>query len=338
MHKKSKKPAKPPVTQSRATRHLPSAIVEMLRGRGKNRDEGAADTLAGGGYSKVREVLPTGLDVIDRHVLSIGGLPYGRITEISGNEDCGKSSFVNHLLAAAQADGAIATLGDGERKVHQAWVETFKVKSGDVVLLPAHTIESYLDAILSMIHKYPNQKFVHCLDSVATTMPKKAFEKAIEEDDIPGAMAEAWSRGLRHLVKPLSQSLSLMFLVNQLRSKIGVMYGPTENTAGGRAIPYYSTIRLAMSHREVVKAGDLHVGGWKNIRAFKNHLARQQLKADIFLDFGNGWNNDRSILRFAKEVGAVDKKSRSVKEARKNLDWGFREDLEDVVFDEVEKK
>ncbi len=312
-------------------------VVNFLKK--KYEDEGVASTLGIGGLSQVREVLPTGLEVLDRYVIGIGGLPYGRIVEIRGDEDTGKSSLVNQILAAAQRDGAVASLGDSERKVYPEWVEKFGVDREQVLLLPAETIESYLEHLRDTIERFAKrQKFVFCLDSVATLQPLKALEEDLNDKEIPGVMAAAWSRGLRSLAKLISKHDVLLVLVNQLRSKIGVMYGPTETSAGGRAIPYYSTIRLQVNHGKVQKEGDAHVGKWANVRAIKNHVAPQMRTAEIYLDFGKGWDNDRSLMRFAKNQGAVGGKCRSLQEARKNLDWGYVEGAEDVLVDVVGKE
>jgi recombination protein RecA len=300
--------------------------AEMLRAEF---GEESADTLADGGYSKVHAVLPTGLEVLDRWVIGIGGLPYGRIIEISGPEDVGKSSLINALMAAAQRDGAVACLGDAERKVQPEWVDTFGVNRKEIILLPAETVEQFLSQIRMMLRKYgKTKKMVFILDSVATCMPKKALESDLNEAEIPGAMGAAWSRGLRALHKALSSSNSMLVLTNQQRSKIGVLFGPTEDTPGGRAIKHYASLRLGMFHGKSVKDGDRHVAKWANVRVLKNHLGpgANHRKAAILLDFKAGWDDGKSTLYHAREVGCADANTRSVEEARKNLGWSVVED------------
>ena len=207
---KAEKAKAPKVVESFAAR-----AAKMLR---EEFGDESADTLADGGYSKVHSVLPTGIEVLDRWVIGIGGLPYGRIIEISGPEDVGKSSLINQLMGAAQRDGAVACLGDAERKVQPEWVDVFGVDRKEIILLPAETVEQFLSQIRTMLRKYgKTKKLVFILDSVATCMPKKALESDLNEAEIPGAMGAAWSRGLRALHKPLSASSSMLILVNQLR-------------------------------------------------------------------------------------------------------------------------
>jgi recombination protein RecA len=296
-------------------------VVELLRTQFK--DPSAATTLANGGYSQVREVLPTRLEVVDRYVLGVGGLPYGRVVEISGGEGVGKSSFVNHLIACAQADGAVATLGDSERKVAPNWCDIHGVNRKDVVLLPARTIEEYLDEVGVMVEKFPRQKQVHFLDSVATTDPQKAIDEALQDKEVPGAQAAAWSRGLRRYVKPINEHRggALLVLVNQLRSKVGVLYGPTEDTACGRAIKYYCSLRIAMYHGATTKEGDRKTGKWATMVAFKNQVAIQGNKAKIYMDFAKGFSDGETTLAHAREVGCIGEKSNNLAEARANLGW-----------------
>lgn len=211
--KKKKPPAAPKKEKDERT------MAEKIRDhvRKEMGDPTAAETFAGVGLSSVKEVMPTRLGVIDHWVAGIGGLPYGRSVEIAGPEDVGKSSLINHLIWAAQQDGAVASLGDSERKVQPDWVDVFKVDRSQVLLLPARTIEEYLQDLTIIIKKYKRTKMVHFLDSVATTQPQKALDEDLTENEIPGAMAAAWSRGMRALNPVLSESRSILVLVNQLR-------------------------------------------------------------------------------------------------------------------------
>jgi recombination protein RecA len=319
--RKTKLKAEKAVKAPKVVESFAARAAKMLR---EEFGDESADTLADGGYSKVHSVLPTGIEVMDRWVIGIGGLPYGRIIEISGPEDVGKSSLINQLMGAAQRDGAVACLGDAERKVQPEWVDVFGVDRKEIILLPAETVEQFLSQIRTMLRKYgKTKKLVFILDSVATCMPKKALESDLNEAEIPGAMGAAWSRGLRALHKTLSASSSMLILVNQLRSKIGVMYGPTEDTPGGRAIKHYASLRIGMGHGKSVKDGDKHVAKWANVRVLKNHLGpgANHRKATILLDFEVGWNDERSTMYHAKEMGCVTADCRSIEEARKNLGW-----------------
>ncbi len=195
------------------------------------------------------------------------------------------------------------------------------VEKKDLVILTCLTIEQYLSELELLATKFPRTKFAHFLDSVAAATPQKALDEDLEEKEIPGAQAAAWSRGLRRLQRVLSDKGSLLVLVNQMRSKIGVLYGPTEETACGRAIKHYATLRIAMYMGRTVKEGERPIACWRKVVAFKNHVATSRLKADVMLTFDRGFDNDACTLAFAREVGAIGAKSEDLVEARKNLGW-----------------
>lgn len=337
--KSKKKAAEPRAKKPKAEkRTVAEQMADALR-KHLGRDDVAKTLEDDGGYSSVREVMPTRLLPLDHHVIGIGGLPYGRIVEIRGSEDTGKSSLVNHLIWAAQQDGAVASLGDSERKVSPNWVDVFKVKKDEVLLLPVKTIEQWLEEVKVTIRKFGSRhKLVFILDSIATSTPQKAEDEDLEDSEIPGAQAAAWSRGLRQLNKLISERLVLVVLINQLRSKIGVLYGPKEESASGRAIRHYSSLRLEMNHGSSRKVGTEHVGKWFSVRSIKNHLAPGFKSAKVLLNFDTGFDDDRTTLLFAKEVGAVDVKCQSVKAARAALNWNYDEAAADVLVDDVAPK
>ena len=323
------------------TKKPPAPLAERIAAeiRKAMNDEEAAMTFGGQGLSSVREVMPTGIEVLDQHVLGIGGFPYGRIVEIFGPEDVGKSSLANQIMAAGQRDGATALLGEAERKVQPGWVDLFGVSRKDVVLQPADTIEQWCESVGVAVEKFgARHKLVAVLDSAAAPPPQKAFEEDLTDAEIPGAAGAAWSRCLRKLKYQISGKLVLIVLVNQLRSKIGVLFGPTEESPGGRAIKFHSSVRLIMGHGPHVKAGKATTGRWVSVRAVKNHLVSERRSARVLLDFQRGWDNDRSTLLFAKETGIVDKKCRSLREARIGLGWGGEDGGADVRVDDVGEK
>jgi len=334
--KSAKRKVRAPKAEKPEKKKDPRTLTERMRDEVRKHfnDESAADTFGDGGYSMVREVLPTGIEVVDRHVVGIGGLPYGRIVEVSGLEDTGKSSFINGLIAAAQRDGATASLGDSERKVQPNWVDTFRVSRPDVLLLPATTVEEWIASVMLTVRKFgARNKLVFILDSVPSTTPKKAFEEDLRESEIPGAMAASWSRGLRQLNKLISERLVMVILVNQLRSRIGVLYGPTEETAGGRAIKQYASLRLSLTHGPSHKEGPATTGKWVKFRAQKNHLASGYRDAMALLHFEQGWDDHKTTMLFARKAGAVASSCRSLREARVALGWETNPEAADVQVD-----
>lgn len=335
--KKSKKAAA--VLKTRVTPETSRSITEMqvaiLR---KELGKEAAANLRDGCLSEVREVLPTGIEVLDRHVLGIGGLPYGRIVEVAGKESSGKSSFGWQLLAAGQRDGALVAFGEAEQALDPAWIDQFGVDRSGVLSLNVDTLDAFTSGVDVLLEKGKFKKAIIVLDSVTNCLPQKAIDAYEDEKEIPAIMASYWSKWLPVVTKKLQARNVLLVLMNQIRSKPNVMFGPTEDTTGGRAIKFYASIRLSMWHGEFEKRGEVKIGQWSGFKAVKHKLSAPLRETNALLSFeGGGFNNDASTFEFAVSVGAAQRAKKvknkdtgkeevrpatTVEEARANLGWG----------------
>jgi len=306
---------------------------------GAGGENSAASTLALGGRSRVRSVMPTGLSVLDHHVIGIGGLPYGRIVEVYGPESVGKSALEWHLMGAAQRDGALVVFGESEPALAPEWVDTFGVSRKDVVTPDCDVLEVFLREVECLLDKLRGkQKLVVFLDSVDSCLPEDAVKAHARDKDVPGIMGRAWSEWMRVLAPKVSEKQAILVLVNQVRAKIGNMYGPQETTPGGNAIKFYSSIRLAMSHGQFEKRGTARVGKWARVRAIKNKCTVPMRDAEVLLRFGEGFDDAASTMDFAKEAGCVGRDCTSLREARLALGWPVDEAAPDVKVAIRQKK
>lgn len=278
--------------------------------------------LASGGGSGVRAVCPTGLTVLDRWVLGIGGIPWGRIIEISGAESSGKTTLANMLMAAAQRDGALAHLFEVEHTWEPAWGAKMGIDLDELGLSQPSYLDGEDGALAEMeviLDKVKGKRSaLLVLDSVASTNTKAEFDQGLLGEPAMAEQARVWSFCLRKLNKLLSETQSTLVLLNQVRAKPGVMYGAKETTPGGNAIKFYASVRLKTNHGEKLDNG---LGRIVGVTALKNKVAPPFRHADFKLSFGEGFNDEWSILNYAKENGCVEKGCRSLDEALIALGW-----------------
>lgn len=269
----------------------------------------------------VKSVSPTGSEVLDRHVLGVGGLPRGRIIELYGGESAGKTTLMNRMIASAQADGALGILCETEHSYDPEWAKFCGVNTDDIVLLQPNYLDGKDGAvglIAGVLDKIGDQPALIAYDSVAATQSLREFKEGITGDTAMCEAARTWSEAMRILSPKLATSNATLLLINQVRDKPGVMYGPTETTPGGRAIKFYASVRLAVSHGKKTPEGN---GRFMNVIAMKNKVAPPYRKVTLRLDFDTGFNERWSILNHAKEMGCIDNKCRSLKDAVSALGW-----------------
>lgn len=296
-------------------------------------------TLMGDGApARVKHVCPTGLAVLDRWVLGLGGLPYGRMVEIYGKEGGGKDTIMDRILAGAQKDGAIACLIETEHKWDPSWAKLQGVDLESLVFDQPDSTESAQALIEDLVKKSSEEKrLVICLNSVAATASQKEVDEGVTGDAAMGEQGRLWSKFCRIIVPLLDQHQAMLILINQVRNKIGVMYGNPEITPAGVAIKHHSYLRLSVSHGAYEQENTKRL---MKIRAMKNQVCPPMREAILKLDFATGFDERWSVLNYAKEVGAVAKASRSYKEAMKNLGWDdgkeVAEETTEVETTEVE--
>jgi recombination protein RecA len=293
---------------------------EILTGKlQKKHGEGAAVLLSAGTWSRVTDVCPSGIGALDHHVLGCGGMPYGRIMEMYGIEGSGKTTLMNRFIAGCQREGGIANFTDAETKFDEAWAKLHGVDPDKLIVSqPAH-LEQWLEITENAILQKPASKLMLvALDSVAGLPPKRAVEEGLGQDDSVAEAARIWSRAMQLFPMLVSRHGVAMILLNQVRLKIGVMYGNPETTPGGNAIKAYAALRLSVSHG---KQTEDKQGRYVNVQAMKNQMARPFNKAQLKLQYAAGFDDRWATLNHAKEMGCVDAKCRSYKEAREALGW-----------------
>lgn len=284
----------------------------------------SAIVMTEGGYAKVRSVLPTGIDVVDHHVIGIGGLPYGRIIELKGEESAGKTTLLSKFMAAAQADGCLVHLEDSENKFNPEWAAIHGVKPEDVVQMQAASLEEFHDQAMYAVERPGPPPFI-ALDSIAQ-IPTEL--ELTEGKDVPAEHARLWAKFLRPFSQRLARRQGIMVCVNQIRMKVGVMYGNPETTFGGKALQYAYTIRIKVSHGKGIKEGNVSTARYMHVSAEKNQVAPPHRHATLRLDYQTGFDDDWATLEHAKDVGCIDKGEsfipKHVKEARSNLGWAAK--------------
>jgi recombination protein RecA len=306
--------------------------IDLLR---KKFGNDAALLLSEGGL-EIDSVTPTGITVLDRFVLGIGGLPRGRIVEVYGPEGSGKTTLADKIMAGHQSDGGVVYLNDVENKFDPKWAALHGVQTDKVVLMQnAEAAEQWLEQLEMLLTSGPDVPMCFVLDSVADIKVMREIEEGVMGDAAMAEHARVWSGKLR-IIKPLIRKRkALVVCLNQIRSKPGVMYGPKETTPGGNALKFAYTTRLEVHHGTHVKDGPATVGRLMHVKAVKHQVSPPFRSVTLRLNFLDGFDDRWSVLDHAKEVGCVDKRCRSFKEAAKNLGWDDLLDKHKGATDEL---
>ena len=285
--------------------------------------KGGATRLAQGAKSDVREVIPTGLENLDKYVLGVGGLPVGRISELFSEEGAGKTTILLQAIASCQRMGGLAILTETETALDSQRAKVFGVDLDSVVLLqPDHIPEAgqQIELALQSIPKGVGPVLVGW-DSVAATMSKQEAEEGLPDKESFDKRAKEFSAMMRVLGPLVAKSRCHLMLINQVRANIGVMFGDKFTTPCGKAIKFHASIRLQMYPGKAIKdAAGQHEGKDITIIAVKNKLTRPFRKTKIRLWYDRGFDNDWGVLNHAKDLGLIDARNRDVKGARTALD------------------
>jgi recombination protein RecA len=260
-----------------------------------------------GKHSSQREisVIKTGALPLDL-ALGVGGVPRGRIVEIYGPESSGKSTLALHIVANAQRNGGIAAYIDAEHALDPAYAAKIGVNLDDLLISQPDSGEEALN-IAEMLAR-SNSIDVIVIDSVAALVPKAELEGEIGDSFI-GLQARMMSQALRKLAATLSKSNTCAVFINQIREKIGVMYGSPETTTGGRALKFYSSVRLDIRRIAGIKGPDnSEVGNRVKVKVAKNKMAAPFQVAEFDILFNEGISRTGSIIDMAVEFNVVEKK------------------------------
>jgi recombination protein RecA len=248
--------------------------------------------------------LSTGIYGVDTTVLGIGGLPRGRIVEVYGPESGGKTTLTLHLIAQAQKAGELCAFIDAENAFDPNWATKIGVNVKELTMSQPDNGEQALEIAETLIS---SQAFgVVVVDSVAALVPKAELEGDMGDAQM-GLQARMMSQAMRKLSGVVASSKTILVFINQVRDKIGVMYGSPETTTGGRALKFYASVRLDVRRISAVKDGDAVVGNRVRVKAAKNKLSPPFREAEVNLMFDKGFDGFTSLVETAVEAGVIEK-------------------------------
>ena len=253
--------------------------------------------------NEVCEVVPTGSISLDM-ALSVGGYPKGRIIEIYGPESSGKTTFALHAIAEAQKQGGIAAFIDAEHALDPRYAFALGVDVDNLIVSQPDTGEQALEICDHLIRSGAIAIIV--IDSVAALVPKVEIDGDMGDSHI-GLQARLMSQAMRKLSGAISKTNCVAIFINQIREKVGVMFGSPETTSGGRALKFYSTIRLDIRRVEQIKQGDQAIGNLTRIKVVKNKVAPPFKTCDIDLIYGKGVSKEAELLDLGVKYDIVEK-------------------------------
>jgi len=249
------------------------------------------------------ESIPTGSIALDL-ALGVGGIPRGRITEIFGPESSGKTTVCQHVIAEAQRRGGVAAFIDVEHALDPTYARACGVNVDELLVSQPDTGEQALEITETLIR--PGGIDVVVVDSVAALVPRAEIEGEMG-DSFVGIQARLMSQALRKLTGAVSRSNTSLIFTNQLREKIGVMFGNPETTPGGRALKFYASVRLDIRRVETIKTGTESVGNRVRVKVVKNKVAAPFRVAEFDVMYGEGVSKEGGLLDVGVAMDVVSK-------------------------------
>ena len=316
-------------------RALDAALGQIEKQYGK----GAVMKLGDSAANMNVETIPTGSLSLDI-ALGLGGVPKGRIIEVYGPESSGKTTVALHMVAEVQKRGGIAGFIDAEHALDPAYAKNIGVDIENLYISQPDNGEQALEITATMVRSGAVDIII--VDSVAALVPKAEIDGDMGDSHV-GLQARLMSQALRKLTAAISKSNCIVIFINQLREKVGVMFGNPETTTGGRALKFYSSIRLDVRRIEALKQGGEMVGNRTRIKVVKNKVAPPFREAEFDIMFGKGISKEGDVLDLAASVGIVQKSGAwfayggdKIGQGRENAKAYLREHPE--IMDEIEHK
>ena len=277
------------------------------------------------------DIIPTGSLSLDI-ALGLGGIPRGRIIEIYGPESSGKTTVSLHVIAEAQKNGGIAAFIDAEHALDPAYSQKLGVDIDNLIISQPDTGEQALEITEALVRSGAVDIVV--IDSVAALVPKAEIEGEMGDSHI-GLQARLMSQALRKLAGAISKSNTTCIFINQLREKVGVMFGSPETTSGGRALKFYSSVRLDVRRIETLKQGDEMIGNRTRVKVVKNKVAPPFKQAEFDIMYGLGISKEGNILDVGVTSDIIKKSGSWYSYGEERLGQG-RENSKDFLKDNPE--
>ena len=314
------------------------ALEQVLQDIEKQFGKGAIMKLGSSEHMEV-ETTSSGSLALDV-ALGVGGYPKGRIIEIYGPESSGKTTFALQAIAEVQKSGGRAAFIDAEHALDPVYAKNLGVDINELLLSQPDTGEQALEICEALVRSEAVNIIV--IDSVAALVPQAEIDGDMGDSHV-GLQARLMSQALRKLSGTINKTKTTAIFINQLREKVGVMFGNPETTPGGRALKFYATIRLDVRRGEQIKMADQVIGNKTNIKVVKNKVAPQFKTATVDIMYGEGVSHEGELIDIASDLNIIDKSGawysyngEKIGQGRENVKITLKENK--VLMDEIEQK
>lgn len=329
---KSKTSAKDAKTakEPEAPKEKPKNIDDLLKNLHKKYGDASVERLTGRAIKKV-ETFSSGAISLD-HALGAGGYAFGRVYEIFGPESCGKTTLTLHAIAECQALGLNSAFVDAEHALDMAYAQALGVDTDALLFCQPDYGEQALNVVEDIAES--GQVSLIVVDSVAALTPKAEIDGEVGDFHV-GAQSRMMSQAMRKLVGIASKNKVTIIFINQIRMKIGVIYGSPETTPGGQALKFYASVRLDVRRKTQLKENDQAMGNQTLVKVIKNKLAPPFREAELDIIWGKGVDKIGSLVSLAVDTGIVEKSGSFYSYDNERIGQGFNTAVKAIAADSV---